>query len=273
MLTEARHFGYGIAAINVSNMETILAILSAADRLDQPVILQVSPMQKQAQGFEYCDIVMMIDMLATHFDHGEYSIHLDHCETVEECILASGAGFDSVMLDKSHEAIDINISEVGRLRKALPSVCVEAELGCVGGAEGTGEGNGMIFTDPAVASDFVEKTGSDCLAVSIGNAHGFYRSEPALRFDLLKQIADQTEVPLVLHGASGISPEDLRKAVEFGISKINFFTTLDHAFCSGLRDALKEKQMMMFVQKAAQCKMQETAETLINICSGGRKNA
>lgn len=264
---------YGVAAINVSNMETVLAVLAAADHLDQPVILQIAPMQRKVQGFSYRGMVQMIDTMAQDFEKGEYCIHLDHCENAEECMEAAEAGFDSVMLDLSHGSEAENQQEVGRLKQTLPNICVEAELGRVGGNEGTGEGEKMVLTEPQTAQSFISKTKVDCLAVAIGNAHGIYKGEPKLRFDVLKRIVEETEIPLVLHGASGISEKNLKEATALGIAKINFFTTLDRVFCQGLQEGLEKGEMMMMVQNRAQKKMQQKVEELIQICSGGKLNA
>lgn len=261
----------GVAALNVSNMETIAAALAAADALDTAVILQIAPMQRQAQGFSYAEIAAITQAVAQRFTRGSYCLHLDHCDTVEECCEAAKGGFDSVMLDKSEAPLEENIRETARLRALLPDICIEAELGHVGGAEGTDGGNDSLLTQPEQAADFMHRTGADCLAIAIGNVHGVYRRAPKLDFARLSAIAAIVPEPLVLHGASGISDDDLWRAVSLGICKVNFFTMLDTAYCDALRQSLERNEKMMYAQRAGQDAMQQQAQQLLAVCAGIKK--
>ena len=256
------------AALNVSNMETITAALAAADALGEAVILQIAPMQREAQGFGYGEIAAIAAAVAARYAHGSYCLHLDHCAAVEECCEAARAGFDSVMLDKSAAPVEENIRETARLRALLPDTCIEAELGHVGGAEGTDAADDSLLTQPDQAADFLRRSGADCLAVAIGNAHGVYRRAPKLDFTRLAAIAQAVPEPLVLHGASGIPEEDLRHAASLGISKINFFTQLDAAYCGALQQSLARGEKMMYAQRAGQDAMQQQALHLIAVCAG-----
>lgn len=267
MLSHAYSGQYAVAAMNVSNMETAAAVLAAADKLDRPVMLQVSPLQMQVQGFSYRRIVRLIEAVASDYSHGSYSIHLDHAERFEDCQEALEAGFNSVMLDGGSLPYEQNISEVSRVR-GITDNALEGELGVVGGGEAASTDIAMRYTDPAAAADFVACTGVNWLAVAIGNAHGMYYQTPKLNFDILRQIREKTSVPLVLHGASGIPHDELTKAVSMGVAKINFFTELDIAFKSGWADGAAEGGYMMMIAHKAQGRMQAKAEELIAICSG-----
>lgn len=267
MVEQAYREGYAIAAINVSNMETAAAALGAAHKLDCPVLLQVSPLQAQVQGFSYARIVKIINATAQDFGRGSYSIHLDHALRHEDCIQALEAGFDSVMLDGAELSYEKNIKAVSFVRGITKQV-VEGELGVVGGGEAASAETVMQYTDPDSVPEFLDRTGADWLAVSIGNAHGIYHGQPRLDFSTLDRISEKASVPLVLHGASGIPAMELKEAIKRGIAKINFFTELDVSFREGLAQGLKEGVYLMAAARKAQGQMQEKAEGLLGICIG-----
>ena len=152
-------------------------------------------------------------------------------------------GYSSIMYDcstASYEENLKNVAEMVRICHAM-GVSVEAELGHVGDNEGAGrlENPSDFYTDPAVAQDFVEKTGTDALAVAVGNAHGDYKFPPKLDFDRITEIAEKTGIPLVLHGGSGLSDSDFREAAKRGICKVNIFTDLDRAGKVGIEKGLQ----------------------------------
>ncbi len=271
MLNEAFKNKYAVAAINISNMETIAAVLAAADSLDAPVIVQVSPLQKNIQAFEYSEIVNMIHMIAKRFNKGEYSIHLDHSCSYEDCLEAVKGGFESIMFDGAALPYEKNIELTALARRISPDITLEGELGELGGAEGelsgTGENN---YTNPKQASDFIRCSGVDSLAVSIGNAHGIYKGEVRINLDILSEINKVAGIPLVLHGASGIPAETIRESINRGISKINFFTELDMVFKAGLREKLDENKYMMEACRNAQDRMTLAAIEIIDLCVGGK---
>lgn len=256
-----------VAAINVSNMETITAVLKAADKLDMPVLLQVSPLQRQVQGFSYTTIVNMIHSIAQEYAHGAYAIHLDHALQMEECRRALEAGFDSVMLDGAALPLRENARTVSAVRRFCTAGALEGEVGVVGGGEANSAALKMVHTDPQEAAWFAAETGVDWLAVAIGNAHGAYARKPQLDFGVLKKIHEAVDIPLVLHGASGIPDEDIRKAIQNGVAKINFFTQLDTAFQAGWNDAAADHAYMMVLARAAQDRMQEKAEEILTLCA------
>lgn len=267
LVAQAHRQGRAVAAFNASNMESAAAILGAASALNQPVLVQVSPLQRQVQGFDYPRITAIIQAIARELPQGRYAIHLDHAEQPQECALALEAGFDSVMLDGAALAYEENIAAVSRVRRMTQKV-LEGELGVVGGGEAASSEIAARCTDPEQARDFVTRTGVDWLAVAIGNAHGVYRSRPQLDFDILADIARRVSQPLVLHGASGIPYTDLHRAIGMGVAKINFFTQLDSAFQEGWTDSAAQGGYMMKHARAGQDAMQRKAEELLRVCAG-----
>ncbi len=271
LLEGAEQNGNGVAAINVSNMETINAVLEGASIAKASVILQIAPIQLQTQKVSYYEIVQIVKILSQKYDT-KFALHLDHAETVKDCIEAIDAGFTSVMYDGSKVSLEENIrcsKEVVTYAKEK-GITVEAELGRVAGCEGeTRDSIKSLLTDPSKAAYFLENTGIDCLAVSIGNAHGEYKFEPKLDFERLEEIHNAVDIPLVLHGGTGIPDEDIKKAIKLGIKKINFFTEVDGEFVKGFVGAYNEnnKLYMMFAQEAGRLQMMKRAINKIKLCA------
>lgn len=260
----------GIAAINVSNIETINAVMEAAAEVDFPVILQVAPIQLNIQRISYNEIVEVVKILGKKYNI-QTALHLDHAEKVEECLEAIDAGFTSVMYDGSNGALRENIENSCKVAAYARGrgVTVEAELGRVAGAEsGMDDSIKGLMTKPELAASFIKSTGIDCLAVSIGNAHGHYKYAPKLDFERLEEIKKQAKIPLVLHGGTGIPDKDIKKAIELGIRKINFFTEIDNEFVNGFINAYEEnkKIYMMAAQEAGRQRMVAKAIEKIKLC-------
>lgn len=271
LLEEARREKKAIAAINVSNMETIYALLEVATKQSETVIIQVSPIQLQIHEITYKFIVKMIQLIGEEFDIIA-AIHLDHGTTVEECIQAIDAGFTSVMYDGSLGSYEKNVENTKKVVEyaKVHHVSVEAELGRVGGTEGLEEDNSdHRLTSVKQVSDFLTQCDIDSLAVSIGNAHGIYQSEPNLNFIRLEEISKVSKVPLVLHGGTGISDEDIKKCISLGICKINYFTEVDQAFVKGFVTSYLEnnKIYMMKAAQNAKNEMKQIIEHKIKVCN------
>lgn len=239
MLLDAQQNGYAIGAFNVENMEMVKAVI-AAEELRAPVMLQTTPSTvKYGTSKTYAAIVKTEAEKATvpvclHLDHG------NSYELAEECI---ANGYTSVMIDGSAKVLEENIAisrKVVDYAKTL-GIPVEAELGKVGGKEDDLEVETDTNTDVDEAVEFVEKTGVDSLAVAIGTAHGFYVGTPVLDKERLSQIRGKVSVPLVLHGASGISDDEVRDCVRRGICKVNFATELRVAYTDAVKKLIKEK--------------------------------
>ena len=261
LLLTARREVYAVGAFNVSNLESLLAVVEAAVEEKSPVIIAVTPSSIQYAGLSYIEEMVKTAAGSVSLP---LSLHLDHgkdLETISRCV---GAGFTSVMIDGSHLKFEENVALTKRVVDlAHPKrVSVEAELGKLAGIEEPNIKAGEAFlTDPDAAKDFVESTNVDALAVAIGTSHGAYKfkGEPKLDFERLKLIRERVDVPLVLHGASsvplwivekavkygaelsgakGIPEEHIRKAVSLGITKINIDTDLRLAFTATIREFL-----------------------------------
>lgn len=270
LLDNAEEKGTGIAAINVSNIETINAVLEAAEKVNYPVILQVAPIQLNIQKISYSEITEIVKIIGKKYKV-KTALHLDHAEAIKDCIAAIDAGFTSVMYDGSSVSLEENIENSKKVVDYAKGkgVTVEAELGRVAGAEsGVDDSIKALMTDPKLASAFVKSTGVDCLAVSIGNAHGHYKYEPKLDFERLEEIKEQAKVPLVLHGGTGIPDKDIKKAIGLGIRKINFFTEIDNEFVNGFVNAYEEnkKIYMMAAQEAGRQRMLTKSIEKIKLC-------
>ena len=223
LLADARVGGYAVGSFSVANMEMVLGVLQAAEELRAPVILQIAEVRLRQSPLELIGPLMVA---AARQASVPVAVHFDHGKTEKKIGQALELGFTSVMFDGSHLPLDENITETCRIiEMARPyGAAVEAEIGCVGGSEDGSEEIAMHCTDPADAVRFEEETGVDALAIAIGNAHGNYKATPKLRFDILAQVAEDTHTPLVLHGGTGISPEDFRRCAQTGIQKINIAT-------------------------------------------------
>lgn len=240
LLLRAQAGKYAIPAIDVFNMESVNACFIAADKAKSPVIFMSCGYELEQDHITYSDLVGIIRTIGKRYDKVPYCIHLDH-GTEDECYQALAGGFPSVMYDGSAGSFDDNIKVTAALKKAAgPHRCVEAEVGRVGGEEGKGvtPESIIIESDPTELMEFLDKTGVDTVAVSIGNihgTHGFVKHAPRLNFELLEKLNNSCGVPLVLHGASGIPESDVRQAVTMGICKVNYYTQIYNAFMASIK--------------------------------------
>lgn len=240
LLEEAKIGGYAVPAVNVDQIDSIMAILRVSEELHAPVIIQLAPIQTDSKNTDYKTLIEIIKIIGKNYSV-KFSVHLDHGVDVENVKLASKSGFSSVMYDGSKYDFETNKNNTAQLRQCCNTISLEGELGIVGGAEGKigVESDTEIYTDVAQAVEYVRDTKVDFLAVAIGNAHGIYREEPKLNFERLAELSDALSIPLVLHGASGLSEEDIKKAVKLGICKINFFTDIDRCYMKGIREQIE----------------------------------
>ncbi|HLP17238.1 MAG TPA: ketose 1,6-bisphosphate aldolase [Bacteroidota bacterium] len=245
ILDPASRQAYAVGAFNVISLEYLEAIVSAAERLRSPVILNVAEVH-----LAYINLDVITPAILHRARHASVPIalNLDHGLKFETIVRAVRNGFSSVMFDGSHLPFEENIAqtrEVTRLCHAV-NVSVEAELGAVGGSEG-GELVGTVdpnrYTDPAQAEEFVRQTGIDALAIAFGNAHGKYKGAPMLDFARLDAIKKSVGIPLVLHGGSGIPDEDFKKAISLGIAKVNYFTGMAQASIDTLKTAITHRNV------------------------------
>ena len=240
LLLDAQKNGYAVGAFNVENMEMVQAVVAAAEELKSPVIMQTTP-----STVKYADLAYFYANAKVAADMASVPVvmHLDHGSSFELAMRAYRTGYTSIMIDGSHETYEDNI----KVSKAVADAChpggvpVEAELGKVGGKEDDLDGGeGDPYTDPQEAAEFVKRTGVDSLAVAIGTAHGVYKGEPKLDLDRLSEIRKGVDIPLVLHGTSGVPDETVRECVKRGICKVNYATDLRIAFSKGVKAVMAE---------------------------------
>jgi len=245
MLTVAQENGFAVPAFNIGSGQILKAVVESANEKQAPVILAIHP--DELSFLEDSFIASCIE--EANKSTVPMVIHLDHGGTFEQALRAIRCGFTSVMIDASHMSYEDNIAITKKVVEvAHPlNVSVESELGTIGttGTTGTyleGKENIIIYTDPELAKDFVDRTGVDSLAVAIGTAHGIYPKgmKPELKLDLLKVLRQKVEVPLVLHGGSSNSDTEIAKAVTLGISKINISSDLKAAYYKKCREVLAE---------------------------------
>jgi len=240
LFKHAEKHSYALGAFNVVSLEFLNGILDAAEAVKSPVILNIAEVH-----FDYVDIEQVYPAIKYMADKAcvPVVLNLDHGMSIETVVRALRCGFSAVMYDASKKPLEQNIEETGLVVKMAHSVgvSVEAEIGRVGGAEGgahAAKARREFFTNPDEAERFAAETGVDALAVSVGNVHGFYEGEPELDFDLIAELKRRTGIPLVLHGGSGISDDDFRKAVSLGMRKINFFTEMSQIATDRVREML-----------------------------------
>ena len=223
LLRRAEEKNIGCGAFSVGNMEMVRGAIRAAEELDTPIILQIAEVRLKNSPLHLMGPMMVQAAKEAKVD---VAVHLDHGLTFGTVDKALELGFTSVMLDASTLPFEENIARVKAVvEKARKyGATVEAELGLVGGSEDGSCDHGIRCTDPDDAVVYARETGIDALAVAIGNAHGNYPVAPTLAFDVLEKIHERVDIPLVLHGGSGITDKDFQKAISLGIRKVNIAT-------------------------------------------------
>lgn len=234
VLYDAKKGHYAVGLFNAVNMELARGIIAAAEQTGSPVIMGTAEVL-----FPYGPLEEVSYYLLPMAKKAKVPvvIHLDHGLKKETCLKALELGFTSIMYDCSTDSYDDNVRKVKEMADIAHSfgATIEGELGHVGDNEGSAEGSSHLvdpskfFTDPKMAKDYVEKTGVDALAIAVGNAHGAYKLPPKLDFERIRTIAKTVDVPLVLHGGSGLTDNDFRQAIKDGISKVNIFTDINVA--------------------------------------------
>lgn len=276
MLEDAMRMHYAVGAFNIENLEMALAVIKAASELKSPVILATSQ-----SSLKYCNPNVFFGMVNAMAETEDIPIalHLDHSESIELTIKAIESGYTSVMIDGSKLPYEENIkltTEVVKYaqKKGIP---VEGELGAIVGKKSDDDNHRQIMlTDPNMAFDFVNRTGVDSLAVAIGTVHGLYKETPHLDIERLKQISTLVHVPLVLHGASGLSSEQLHTCISHGICKVNIATDLRIAFTNAIKDYFTSQDQVFDPRKyglAAQEAVSEIVKKQIVVLWNGKNEA
>lgn len=227
ILLKAQREQYAVGAFNTSDMEITKAIIAAAAKLNAPVIIQTSE-----KAIAFAGLENLADIIKNEAEQANVpvALHLDHGKSLKIVAESLHQGYTSVMFDGSHLAYTENIIYTRQAVEAAHrrQASCEGELGSVGSSK-----ENVLFTDPKLVKDYIKKTGVDCLAVAIGSKHATEIKE--LNIDLLKKIRKLTNTPLVLHGASGVPDEEIRKAVQNGICKVNIDTDIRHTFSQAMR--------------------------------------
>lgn len=234
VLKPAQQGKYAVGLFNAVNLELARGIIAAAEQSRSPVIMGTAEVLLPYGPLEEVSyyLIPMAKKASV-----PVVVHLDHGLKKETCIKALELGFTSIMYDCSTDPYEVNVEKVREMAEIAHSygATIEGELGHVGDNEGSAEGSSHLsdpsqyFTDPKLAKDFVEKTKVDALAIAVGNAHGAYKLPPKLDFARIDAIRRTVDVPLVLHGGSGLTDDDFRKGIEKGISKVNIFTDINVA--------------------------------------------
>ncbi|WP_392566009.1 tagatose bisphosphate family class II aldolase [Utexia brackfieldae] len=270
MLKKAQAEQYAVPAFNIHNLETMQVVIETVAELQSPVILAGTPGTYSYAGTE--NIIAIAQALAKKH-RIPFAVHLDHHEDYADIVNKIHQGVRSVMIDGSHHSFEENIAIVKRVVDYAHryDVSVEAELGRLGGVEDdlVVDAKDALYTSPTQAAEFIERTGIDSLAVAIGTAHGLYKSEPKLDFDRLAEIRKTVAIPLVLHGASGLSQQDVQTCIARGICKVNVATELKIAFSDALKDYMNQhpdaNDPRHYMQPAKQA-MKEIVTKIIHTC-------
>ena len=253
LMKAASEGGYAVGAFNVSNLESLMAIMEAAEETGHGVILNYAEVHAPFLSMEQAAVIMLD---AARNASVPVCVHLDHGSSMEACIRAIRLGFTSVMLDASAEDYETNVRATDQIVRLAHSVgvTVEAELGHIfssnmGLAESPEEAETLdsyesaddVYTDPATAKDFVERTEVDVLAIEFGTTHGIYTKKPVLDLDRITKIRQAIDIPFVMHGGSGLSKEEFQTAIQNGIRKINYYTYMTLAGGKAVKEAMDQK--------------------------------
>ena len=270
VIAQARKKKIAVGSFNTPNLECLLAVLEAAERLQVPVIVAHAQLHEEVAPIEKIGPVMV--ELAKR-SKVKVCVHLDHGEDSEYCKKAIGLGFTSVMIDHSAKSYDENVEgtrEVVRYAHAH-GVDVEAELGRLPNREGGSGSQGEdLYTDPELVPAFIEETKVDALAIAFGTAHGIYKVKPVLNMDVITKVRQKTGIPLVMHGGSGISAEEYREVIRRGIDKINYYTYMAYAGYAAAKEYGEKQPSGFFHDMALQAQraMEENAEKTLRVFSG-----
>ena len=273
MLIKADQQGYAVGAFNVENMEMVMAVIRACEELNAPAMLQTTP-----STIGYAGLPLFVANVKTCAEAAKVPIclHLDHGSSYDLAMQALRQGYSSIMIDGSKLSLEENILLSARVADACRAnnIPVEAELGKVGGKEDDLEVSDPGYTDPEDAVRFVRETGVTSLAVAIGTAHGIYKGEPRLDINRLSELDQVVDIPLVLHGASGVPDETVKECIRRGIRKVNFATELRIAYSDGIKEYLSEDPSVFDPKKYGRRGMEKVTELVkqkILVCGSENK--
>ena len=273
IIKEGKERGIAVGNFNTPNLECLNAVLDAAEELDVPVIIAHAQCHEDIAPLDRIGPCMV--ELAKR-SRVRVCVHLDHGEDLEYCKRAIAIGFTSIMIDYSTLPYEENVKGT---REAVEyahahGVDVEAELGALPQREGGGEAACVdpsdLYTKPELVPDFLEKTGIDALAIAFGTAHGIYKSKPILNMDIITKVREYTDLPLVMHGGSGISHDEYREVIRRGIGKINYYSYMAYAGYEAARDETQAKPADLYhnLAMSAQKAMKQNALETLKVFGG-----
>ena len=277
VLRPAKANKYAIGLFNAVNLELARGIINAAESTRSPVIMGTAEVLLPYGPLEEVSyyLIPMAKKASV-----PVVVHLDHGLSYDLCVKALELGFSSIMYDCSTDSYEDNVRKVKEMADIAHSygATIEGELGHVGDNEGSAEGSSHLadpskfFTDPKLAKDFVDKTGVDALAIAVGNAHGAYKLPPKLDFERIRTIARTVDVPLVLHGGSGLTDNDFRQAIKEGISKVNIFTDINVAAVEAefKKFSSMDKGLIDLIPAAVEAVKQESMKKMKLFSSNGK---
>lgn len=277
VLRPAKKHHYAVGLFNAVNLELARGILAAAEATRSPVIMGTAEVLFPYGPLEEVSYYLLPMAKKANVP---VVVHLDHGLNYDTCIKALELGFSSIMYDCSTDNYEENVRKVKEMAEIAHSygATIEGELGHVGDNEGSAEGSDTMadpsqyFTDSKMAKDFVDKTGVDALAIAVGNAHGAYKLPPKLDFERIRTIAATVDVPLVLHGGSGLTDNDFRQAIKEGISKVNIFTDINVAAVKAefQRFSSMDKGLIDLIPAAVEAVKQESMKKMLLFSSDGK---
>ncbi|MEY4750523.1 MAG: hypothetical protein RIQ60_2737 [Pseudomonadota bacterium] len=277
LLDRAHAGAYAVPAFNVCNMEMMQCVLKTAAQEKSPVILGIHPLEVTYFGGAQV-AVATAKALGQDLDI-DVAIHLDHGDEEHLVMQALRGGFSSVMFDGSSLPLEHNIARTRWVVETahMIGVTVEGEIGTIGMTTEFGERIENAHLSDPVSAQRLAETGIDCLAVAIGNAHGFYAEEPRLRFDLVEQIRERVKIPLVLHGGTGIPTDQIQHAIKLGVAKMNIGTALRYAFVSAVKETCDTEPVrdlaLMTLGRAGMQRMAEVVRDYIGIVMSNNRMA
>lgn len=277
VLLPAKKNHYAVGLFNAVNLELARGIISAAESTGSPVIMGTAEVLLPYGPLEEVSYYLIPMAKKANVP---VVIHLDHGLKKDTCLRALELGFSSIMYDCSTDSYDDNVKKVKEMAEIAHSygATIEGELGHVGDNPGSAEGDSHMadpskfFTDPKMAKDYVEKTGVDALAIAVGNAHGAYKLPPKLDFERIRTIANTVDVPLVLHGGSGLTDNDFKRAIQEGISKVNIFTDINVAAVKAEFEKFSsmDKGLIDLIPAAVEAVKQESMKKMKLFSSDGK---
>ncbi len=268
ILKIAEERGTAIGSFNTPNMSSIRAVIGAAEELGEPVIIMHAQVHEE-MGLCKMDEIAPVMLLLADKTNVPVCVHLDHGTDINYVKKGLDLGFTSVMYDGSTLDQKLNYANTSIVRELSMryGASLEAEIGSMGARESGAEGGESIYTEPDIAKDFVEKTGIDALACAFGTAHGVYLKQPKLDFERLAKINSHVDIPLVMHGGSGVSVEDYKKVIGLGIRKINYYTYMSKAGGTAV-DAMADRTFFHDIEIAAIDAMKRNVTEAIKVFVG-----